>query len=86
MKENIFLTWQEGWDSLVGVELGVYLLGEATPELNPELNAEAWLVGVPAGDPPGLVEMRFPLVILLKIDFDKNISLKTVFQQQQNLL
>ena len=49
---------------MVGVELGVYLLGEATPELNPELNAEAWLVGVPAGDPPGLVEIRFPLILL----------------------
>ena len=57
---------------MVGVELGVYLLGEATPELNPELNAEAWLVGVPAGDPPGLVEIRFPL-ILLKIIMSKII-------------
>ena len=63
----------------MGVELGVYLLGEATPELNPELNAEAWLVGVPAGDPPGLVEMRFPLVILLKIEFYKKYCSKNCF-------
>ena len=56
----------------MGVELGVYLLGDATPELNPELNAEAWLVGVPAGEPPGLVEIRFPLVILLQIFYKIN--------------
>ena len=60
-------TCADGWDRLVGVELGVYLLGEATPELKPELKADAppW-VGVPAGDPPGLVEIRWPLLTLLK--------------------
>lgn len=36
-----YKAWADGWDRLVGVELGVYLLGEATPELKPELKAEA---------------------------------------------
>ena len=46
--------------------IGLYLLGLATPELKPELKAEAPWVGVPAGDPPGLVDIRLPLLTLLK--------------------
>ena len=43
-----------------------HLAGEATPELKPELNCEAPCVGVPAGEAPGLVEMRVPLCMLLQ--------------------
>ena len=55
----------------------MYLLGDATPELNPELKAEAppW-VGVPAGEPPGLVEIRFPLLTLLKYKHKISITSK----------
>ena len=52
-------------------------MGDATPELNPELKAEAppW-VGVPAGEPPGLVEIRFPLLTLLKYKHKISITSK----------
>ena len=34
--------------------------------MKPELNCEAPCVGVPAGEAPGLVEMRVPLCMLLQ--------------------